>query len=203
MPAGPAGSAVLDPLAAHAVAALEAWSPLDVDQRVVRDDFRDFAASVPDAPFKSAPGEHLTASGMVFSPDLERVLLCHHGKGDFWVQLGGHIERGDVTLLVAARREVAEESGLTAFEALVPHPVELDRHALSASFGSCRFHRDIAFAFVADPDAESVVVSAESRDVAWWPVDALPENRPDGLDDRLARALAEVRRWQARTRPRR
>ena len=38
----------------------------------------------------------------------------------------------------------------------------------------CREHLDVRFAAVA-PQGSRARVSAESHDVRWWPVDALPE----------------------------
>ena len=52
--------------------------------------------------------------------------------------------------------------------------MQLDRHVLVGSFGSCREHLDVRYAAVAPPGA-GPRVSAESHDVRWWPVDALPE----------------------------
>ena len=52
--------------------------------------------------------------------------------------------------------------------------VQLDRHVLAGDFGSCREHLDIRFAACRHGLPRSAV-SAESIDVRWWPVDALPE----------------------------
>ena len=52
--------------------------------------------------------------------------------------------------------------------------MQLDRHTLVGSFGACREHLDLRFAAVA-PQGARARVSAESHDVRWWPVDALPE----------------------------
>lgn len=58
------------------------------------------------------PG-HLTASAFVLSPEADAVLLIFHRKLGIWVQPGGHVEPGDLDLEAAARREVAEEVGLS------------------------------------------------------------------------------------------
>lgn len=129
---------------------------------------------------------HLTASCVVLSPDLAEVLLCFHGKGRFWVQLGGHLEAEDVSLPDAARREAREESGIADLELLSPVPFDVDRHALSGAW-RCAEHLDVGFVAVA-PRAAAIAVSEESGDVAWWPVDAVPADAAHGLADRVRRA---------------
>jgi 8-oxo-dGTP pyrophosphatase MutT (NUDIX family) len=137
-----------------------------------------------DALRKDGGPEHLTASCFVLTPDLGQVLLTHHRKGRFWVQLGGHLEPGDVSLADAARREAREESGLDDLELLSDRVVDLDRHALHGGF-SCAAHWDVGFVALAPPDA-TVGVSAESLDVRWFGVDALPAAVPPNLAARLA-----------------
>ncbi|QHC71891.1 NUDIX domain-containing protein [Rathayibacter sp. VKM Ac-2801] len=136
--------------------------------------------------------EHVTASCFVLSPDLARVLLCFHRKGRFWVQLGGHVEPGDGSVAAAALREAREESGLARLRPLGELPLDLDRHGLGSGFGRCARHWDVGYGALADPDAP-LIVSDESDDVAWWPVDALPAEVPPGFPERLAGALEAAR----------
>ena len=46
------------------------------------------------------------------------MLLTHHRKFDCWLQLGGHVDEEDDSLLAAALRESREESGIQAIEPL-------------------------------------------------------------------------------------
>ncbi|GIG64970.1 8-oxo-dGTP pyrophosphatase MutT (NUDIX family) [Phytomonospora endophytica] len=121
---------------------------------------------------KANPGAHVTASALVVSHDLSEVLLCLHGKARKWMQLGGHIEPGDATLLAAALREVAEESGLAGVQA-DPVPIDVDRHRARCGGGEA-WHHDVRFAFRAAPGA-TPRVSDESLDLAWVPAGDLPE----------------------------
>lgn len=121
---------------------------------------------------KANPGAHVTASALVVSHDLSRVLLCLHGKARKWMQLGGHLEPGDPTLFTAALREVAEESGLDDVEA-DPVPIDVDRH-LAPCNGGRAWHHDVRFALRAAPGA-TPRVSDESLDLAWVPAGDLPE----------------------------
>lgn len=160
----------------------------------LRDEYLGFAsAHGPAALERSGGSEHVTASCFVLSPELDEVLLCYHRKGRFWVQLGGHIEPGDASVAAAALREAAEESGLDGLALLSPLPLDLDRHALSSGFGRCSRHWDIGYGALADP-AAPLVVSDESDDLAWWPVDELPAEVPPGFASRLAGAVAAAHR---------
>jgi 8-oxo-dGTP pyrophosphatase MutT (NUDIX family) len=208
----------LDPaalLARDALARLDRWEPVDEQQAALAAEYRAFVrgdgGSGPraDAVRRDGGPQHLTASCFVLSPDLDRVLLCFHRKGQFWVQVGGHTEPGDTTLAGAAFREAREESGLDDLVPFDPDPpagtgtdprtdaapsapVDVHRHDLAAAFGACRTHWDVGFVAFADPAARTAV-SDESEDVAWFPVDALPAGTPDDFPARLATVLAEVR----------
>ncbi|WP_245723676.1 NUDIX domain-containing protein [Paramicrobacterium humi] len=120
------------------------------------------------------------------------MLLCFHKKGRFWVQLGGHIEVHDESIPDAAMREAEEESGLGGLRLLRPAPVDLNRHELASTFGRCRRHWDLGYAAVASA-ATAPIVSDESEDVAWWPVDGLPEQIPWDFPQRIAYVLEELR----------
>lgn len=182
---------VRDELRRDAVAVLSAWTAPSPEQDDLRQQYLGHLAAHPDGLWRDGPPAHLTASCFVLDEPAEHVLLCLHGKGRFWVQFGGHLEPGDRTLSEAALREAREESGLERLTLLGDAPVDLDRHALSAAFGRCAEHLDVAFAATADR-ADATAVSAESDDVAWWPVDALPPDVVPDLPRRLHALVARL-----------
>ena len=57
----------------------------------------------------------LAAGGLVRRPPDGALLLLHETRDDRWCFPKGHVEAGE-TLREAARREIAEETGLAAFE---------------------------------------------------------------------------------------
>lgn len=182
-----------------ALAVLSGWAAPSSAQAGLRDGYLAHLAEHPDGIWRDGPPAHLTASCFVFDPWGARTLLTLHRRGGFWVQFGGHLEAGDATLADAARREAREESGVPGLRLLpadAPAPVDLDRHGLSSAFGRCREHLDVAYAAVVAADAVPVV-SDESDDVAWWPVDALPRDVVPDLPPRVARAAALVRQLTA------
>lgn len=95
------------------------------------------------------PG-HFTASAFVLCPERRRVLLVHHQKLGRWLQPGGHVEPSDVTLADAARREVAEETGVVAGPALGTGIFDVDIHSILPSKDGAHLHFDVRYAFVAE-----------------------------------------------------
>jgi 8-oxo-dGTP pyrophosphatase MutT (NUDIX family) len=77
------------------------------------------------------PG-HFTASAFVLSPDGRSILLIFHEKFRRWLQPGGHVEPGDTDIVAAARREVAEETGLAAVDAVGAGLFDVDVHEIPA-----------------------------------------------------------------------
>lgn len=179
-------------LRADALARLEAWSPPDDRQAVLRDEMLGHLRAHEDAMAKSGPPAHFTGSVLVLDEDLSAVLLTHHRKAREWFQFGGHYEPGDASVWHAAMREAREESGLDDLT-VVDEIVQLDRHALVGDFGTCREHLDIRFAATAPVDAEHAV-SAESLDVRWWPVDDLPPGTREELHPLVTAAVQVLAR---------
>jgi 8-oxo-dGTP pyrophosphatase MutT (NUDIX family) len=164
-------------LHADALAVLRAWTPPSPEQETLRRRFVDHLERHPDGTNRVCRPDHLTASVLVLDAALDQVLLTLHAKAGRWFQFGGHTEEHDRTLAGAALREAVEESGLAAADLdLHPVPVRLDAHAVPFCWpGEEVQHLDVMYAAVARDGAEHQV-SEESLDVAWWPVDALPDD---------------------------
>jgi 8-oxo-dGTP pyrophosphatase MutT (NUDIX family) len=172
---------------------LAAWSPQNAEQDRLRAEFIRFVDEGSGGALARDSGPtHVTASCFVFTADLLRVLLCFHRKGQFWVQLGGHIEASDPSAAHAAFREAREEGGISALTPVGLLPVDVDRHSLGDGFGRCREHWDIGFAAIA-PSGAIPTVSAESEDVAWWPLTALPTDVPRGFAERVGAVAANLK----------
>lgn len=179
-------------LAAEAQALIAGYEPRDSGERAAQEDFAAYFTG-DDGPVRRESGpDHLTTSCVVFDATLTHTLLVFHGKGRFWVQPGGHLEPGDASIVDASLRELREETGLDAVEVRVPLTYDLDHHGLSSRFGRCVSHLDLGIAVIADPVA-ALTVSAESEDVRWWPIDALPSDVPPQLERRVGALLARLR----------
>lgn len=165
-------------LHADALAVLGAWDPPSPEQARLRARYVAHLLAHPDGLSRGCYPDHLTASTLVLAADRAEVLLTLHAKAGQWFQLGGHCEPGDATLADAAAREAREESGLPDIR-LDPVPVQLSEHEVP--FCDPRggvHHLDVRYAARATPDTVARV-SAESTDLRWWPITALPTRDPD------------------------
>ncbi|PXX68976.1 ADP-ribose pyrophosphatase YjhB (NUDIX family) [Nocardia tenerifensis] len=159
-------------LHASATELLETWSPAADHDRSLRQAMLAFLGSAPRGCLREhAPG-HITASAVVFSHDEREVLLTLHPRVGCWIQLGGHCEEGDETVADAALREATEESGIDGLR-LEPELYGAQAHPITCSLGMPTRHLDLLFRITA-PAGAVPVRSAESTDLRWWPLDALP-----------------------------
>jgi 8-oxo-dGTP pyrophosphatase MutT (NUDIX family) len=173
------------------VRTLTDWRPPDPEQAALRQRFLEFLDAEPGAIRRDHPGAHITASVLVVDAAGERVLLCLHGRMHRWVQLGGHLEDEDPTLLAAGLREATEESGIAGLR-LYPEPIHLDVHPVNCRYGPAD-HYDVRYAALAPADATGLV-SDESAALGWFAPNALPSPLAHATATLVAPALAAVRK---------
>lgn len=111
---------------------------------------------------------HLTASVWVINAAKSHVLLTHHRKFNCWLQVGGHVDKGDESLLAAALREAREESGIQAIEPLQTTIFDVGHHPIQTPKEPAHVHYDIRYLLVVG--TMEFVVSEESNDLAWVPL---------------------------------
>jgi 8-oxo-dGTP pyrophosphatase MutT (NUDIX family) len=168
-------------LHADALDLLTHWQAPTPEQETLRASYAEHLAAHPDGTARSCFPAHLTAGVLVVSHDRRQVLLNLHGKARRWFHFGGHLEPTDATLAGAALREATEESGLDGLM-VGAEPLHLSRHVVE--FCDPRGpvdHLDVRFLARLGSDV-TPVVSEESLDVRWWPVDDLPTDEPDMVE---------------------
>ena len=145
-----------------------------------------------DAPFHRrsfAPG-HFTASAFVLDPSRSCLLLILHKKLGLWLQPGGHFEPADDRAFAAARREVAEETGLGELSPLLAGEqlFDVDIHRIPARRDEhAHEHFDVRFAFVAT--SRALAENEEVVDARWVPLAEVPRVTSDESVLRAVRKL--------------
>ncbi len=130
---------------------------------------------------------HITASGMVYDPSTDRLLLLEHVQLKKWLQPGGHVEASDASILTAALREVEEETGirpsLLTLQGIGPDRfpvIDLDCHPIPLSETkreAAHWHLDVRYLFtLPDTSCELHIDPTESKACKWMKVDDIPSH---------------------------
>ncbi len=132
---------------------------------------------------------HTTAAAVLTDP-AGRVLHIHHRVLAAWLIPGGHLEPGDTTLLGAALRELAEETGIHPENVTVldGRPIQIDIHPIPANPAKGEpAHRHIDVRFLLGTTATVTHLQAdEVTGATWRDVGTLSDTR---LRTRVAAAL--------------
>jgi ADP-ribose pyrophosphatase YjhB (NUDIX family) len=148
--------------------------------------FREFLSSGEILQGKTNLTRHITASTWIVDAAHVNTLLTHHAKLNKWVQLGGHTDEGE-PWAEAALREAREESGLSKLRFVDDGLFDLDIHEIPARPDTpAHWHYDLRFLVEADP-AEALVISEESRDLAWVPMSRLGDYTEEESQHRMAK----------------
>jgi 8-oxo-dGTP pyrophosphatase MutT (NUDIX family) len=122
---------------------------------------------------------HIVSSAFVIDPVARKILLTHHKKLGRWLQLGGHLEQSDESIVAAAKREVMEESGLDC--AILEDIFDVDVHLipLRADFPA-HMHYDVRYLCEHDSQ-KTIAASNESNFLEWHKIDHFKELVGGGL----------------------
>ncbi|MFJ2407324.1 NUDIX hydrolase [Streptomyces xanthochromogenes] len=138
---------------------------------------------------KTSPG-HVTAGAILVRPDGRILHILHNATGK-WLLPGGHLEPSDNTLLQAAGRELAEETGIPPY-VVTPHgetPLHVDVHSIDANPANdepAHQHFDFRFLFRTTADIGDLQTE-EVSDATWRELDTI-------ADPQLRRRISDALR---------
>ena len=136
--------------------------------------FRDFVKRNPLCFERSLAEGHVTGSAWILDRSGQKTLLTHHRKLNLWLQPGGHAD-GNSDVLAVAMQEGLEETGLTSLVPVDAGIFDLDIHGIPArKEDPAHYHYDVRF-LVRDTGAGEFIVSEESHDLAWVPLEQLED----------------------------
>jgi len=115
---------------------------------------------------------HLTSSGFIMNPALNKVLLVHHNIRNTWAWTGGHAD-GDPNLLHVAIREAREESGVSEIRPLYEGIASIDilpvfGHERRGKYVSAHLHLSVAYILICDELQALRAKPDENTGVSWF-----------------------------------
>ncbi|MGW5456779.1 NUDIX hydrolase [Nocardia sp. NPDC003979] len=118
---------------------------------------------------------HVTVGALLVRQHSEVLLVRHKAYGGLLLQPGGHLEENDFTLIDAAVRELAEETGLdpsgVALES--PNPVYIEYGPVPArpvKDEPAHFHLDVGYWFTTATADIGQIQESEVSAAAWYPL---------------------------------
>lgn len=152
------------------VALLQEYEIRYPDENEAVQRYLSFVKSNPECFERSLLIGHVTGSALLLDSTCERVLFTHHAKLNRWLQPGGHAD-GVADVAAVALQEALEESGLPEIEFVTNQLLDIDIHAIPERKDEPRhYHFDCRF-LLKSAGSDEFVVSEESHDLAWAPLD--------------------------------
>lgn len=141
---------------------------------------------------------HITASAFILDMARQSLLLLRHKKLNRWLQPGGHVDETDSSIMAAALREAAEETGLLPGQLIAIHSghtkgiFDVDSHGIPANINKnepAHTHHDLRFLFECTQPELLAVNEAEATGFKWVPLMELTEDETFGY---VAKKIMQV-----------
>ena len=145
---------------------------------------------------------HITSSGFLMNPELDKVLLIHHNIRNAWAWTGGHAD-GDANLLRVAIKEAKEETGISMVHPLCENVASLDilpvfGHEKNGGYVSAHLHLSVAYILICGESQTLRSKPDENTGVAWFETEKFMEKYFDASDVYLYNKLIKKARAHAK-----
>lgn len=126
----------------------------------------------PDIYTRENPVTHMTASSWLLNKTHDKVLMIYHNIYHSWSWTGGHAD-GERDLLAVAKREAAEETGVTDIKAVTEDifSVEIltvDGHEKRGVYVPSHLHLNVTYLLETDEEEVLRVKPDENSGVKWF-----------------------------------
>lgn len=124
---------------------------------------------------------HITSSGFIMNPRLNKTLMVHHNIRGVWGWTGGHAD-GDGDLLSVAVKEAREETGALNIRPLFEKAASLDiltvrGHEKNGRFINAHLHLSVSYILICGEEEELRSMPGENTGVAWFDIKEInPDN---------------------------
>ena len=152
---------------------IESHTPFDENEELEKQSFLQFLNNFNEEEIglRSNLIGHLTASSWVVNKSRDSVVMAYHNIYKSWAWLGGHAD-GDKDMLYVAKKETAEESGLSNFSVLSELPIDVavgnvQPHIKKGKFVPAHLHFNLTYLFEADDKLPLSYRPEESSGVKW------------------------------------
>lgn len=143
---------------------------------------------------------HIVAGGFIYAKAENKFLVLYHNDLKMFLYPGGHVDNNDVNTLTAAKREIAEETGLNDLEQLKVSdnelvPIDIDTHKIGYNERLNlpeHYHFDFRYLFVVDKIQDIKTDAEEMSGYKWISLDELT-NDPNygGVATKIRRLIPQ------------
>lgn len=124
---------------------------------------------------------HITASGFIYCPDNNGLLLLEHKALNIFLQPGGHVKEEDKDIISGAIRETVEETGLKNLSPVsisddINVPFDINSHIIpkrEEKQEAEHYHHDFGYLFIVDKPEDIKLNHDESKSFKWVNVNNL------------------------------
>lgn len=138
---------------------------------------------------------HFTSSCWVMNPERTKALMVHHNIYNAWSWMGGHAD-GCADLLAVAKKELAEESGVTDARLISELPITLEMigvqsHEKKGKYIAPHIHLNVTYLFEVEEDVPLRIKEDENSGVMWRSVEDIRADRTEPHMNKLYNKLLD------------
>lgn len=146
---------------------------------------------------------HIVASGFIYAKEDDKFLVLYHNDLKMFLYPGGHVNINDVNTLLAAKREILEETGLDNLEQLKISydelmPIDIDTHKIDYNERLNlpeHYHFDFRYLFLVDKIQDIKIDVEEMADFKWISLDMLINEQNYGkVATKIKRLIPKIKK---------